>query len=306
MTPSFKDCSLPADLVMHVTSMCGRKGVEWLDDLEKTIDELERLWLIEVRQPFPAGEFNFVAPALRADGEQTVVKISPPFETVEIVGEADYLRSRNGNGAVKLIVEDMTRRAILIERAVPGDNLTEVFKDDEAGAVDPAIEVLRSILLLEPPDMRGIIKLENWFDGLRRHESTDFPSDYAAKALSIYDNLSGRPDRTFYLHGDFHPANIVSATRSPFLAIDPKGIVGDIGYEIAVFLNNFHWWQETKTDIRPRLERAIAQFSDAFDLDSFELRQWAFAQMVLGAWWTFDEMPEIYSGEVARADIWDV
>jgi streptomycin 6-kinase len=305
MTNGFKD-SLPSELVAHVTSMCGSKGVKWLDELGDVVRELEQSWSLKVLEPFPAGEFNFVAPSVRDDGELAVLKISPPFESIEIVGEAAFLRSRNGDGTVRLIAEDMGRRAILIEHAVPGKNLAELFTDDPSQSLGPAIEVLRSILS-PPPASSEIKTLDEWFDGMRRkHPPTSFPSGYASKALNIYEDLSRDSDRTFYLHGDFHPGNIVSATRKPFLAIDPKGIIGHIGYEIAVFLNNFHWWQETRSDVRPRLDNAVTQFSDAFDIDPFELRQWAFAQMVLGAWWTFEDMPEIYAGEVAKADVWDV
>jgi streptomycin 6-kinase len=123
--------------------------------------------------------------------------------------------------------------------------------------------------------------------------------------LDLYDNVL-RHQQDHYLHGDFHPANIVSAQRSPYLAIDPKGIVGPIGYDIAVFLNNYHWWQETRTDIRQRLDDAVRQFAEAFGIDALHLRQWAFAQMILSAWWTFDEMPEIYNNDAAKADIWDI
>ena len=297
--------SLPRELVTHVTSMCGRRGVQWLNDLEQVIAELENLWSIRVGKPFPAGEYNFVAPAFRADGELTVVKVSPPFATLEIFGEAAFLRNRNGRGAVRLIAEDRSRFAILLEHAHPGKNLAEKFADDEPASVEPAIEVLRSIL--SPlPDGSEIVTLDKWFDGLTRYHQTTFPADYAARALRIYDELSRQPDRTFYLHGDFHPGNVVSATRAPFLAIDPKGIAGHVGYDIAVFLNNFHWWQETRSDIRARLDAAVAQFAGAFGLDPIELRQWAFAQMVLSAWWTFDETPELYDNEVAKSDIWDV
>src|SRR5215204_955029 len=93
--------SPPAELVTHVTSMCGAEGARWLEGLPLVISDLEDLWSIKVREPFVAGEFNFVAPALGRDGELTVVKISPPFETIEITGEAEYLRSRNGHGAVR-------------------------------------------------------------------------------------------------------------------------------------------------------------------------------------------------------------
>jgi hypothetical protein len=51
---------------------------------------------------------------------------------------------------------------------------------------------------------------------------------------------------------------------------------------------------------------AIERFAEAFDMETAELRHWAFVQMVLGAWWTFDEMPSLYDNEVAKADIWEV
>ena len=305
MNSAFKD-SLPSDLVTHVTSMCGRRGVQWLDDLEHIVADLRRLWSIEVGSPFPAGEFNFVAPATHSDGELMVVKISPPFDPIEIFDEAAFLRHRNGRGAVKLIAEEHSRFAILLEHALPGKNLAEMFENNEPEAVQPAIEVLRSIVSPVPANQADITNLDAWFRGMNRFEATKFPSDYAAKALKIYGELSVQPNRIFYLHGDFHPGNIVSATRAPFLAIDPKGIIGHIGYDLAVFLNNFHWWQETRSDIRPRLDRAVRQFADAFELDPMEIRQWGFAQMVLGAWWAFDETPDLYNNEVAKADIWDV
>jgi streptomycin 6-kinase len=118
--------------------------------------------------------------------------------------------------------------------------------------------------------------------------------------------LSGACTQLYYLHGDLHHENILSATREPYLAIDPKGIVGHVGYEIAVFLNNHHWWLEGDEDIPKKLDHAVQQFSEAFEISPDDLRRWAYAQMVLSAWWTFDEMPDIYNNEVALADIWDV
>jgi len=305
MNLAFKD-SLPVELITHVTSICGQRGVEWLEGLESRIAELEQAWSIKVGDPFSAGEFNFVAPARRFNGELTVLKIAPPYDRTEIFREAAFLRHRNGNGAVKLIAEDADRFAILLEHALPGKNLAEIFRDNAPAAVVPSIEVLRSIISEPPSDSTGIITLDNWFDGMRRHSSTKFPADYATKALRIYERLSRQRNRIFYLHGDFHPGNIVSATRARFLAIDPKGIIGHIGYDIAVFLNNFHWWQETRSDVRLRLDRAVDQFAEAFDIDAMELREWAFAQLVLSAWWTLEDMPEMYNNEVAKADIWDV
>ncbi len=305
METSFTD-SLPSDLVNHITAMCGKEGEEWFESLPAVIKHLETVWSVSVGQPFPGIEFNFVASAVRRGGDLAVVKISPPIDSPEIFGEAKWLATRAGRGSIELIAKDVQSRAILIEHALPGKSLTECFTGSELDAIAPAIVVLRSVLNRPPADRTDTISLDDWFDGMTRYGVTRFPAGYASKALKIYEKLSSQTGRTYYLHGDFHPGNIVTATRSPFLAIDPKGIIGHMGYEIAVFLNNFHWWQDSRSDIRDRLDRAVKQFSDAFDISPLELRQWAFAQMVLSAWWTFDEMPKIYDDEVALADIWDV
>jgi streptomycin 6-kinase len=296
----------PKQLTVHVTAMLGDKGHAWLDTLPGLIDHLSEAWEVSVGEPFEAGEFNFVAGAVRHDGEAAVIKIAPPFSDNEYIGEAEFLSHRKGRGAVRLLERDHDRRAILIERAVPGKNLAELFTGNESLALEPAIEVLRGILG-EPPADYQPKTLDQWFAGMRRAEGTEFSGEYAGKAVEIYERLSTQPGRTFYLHGDFHPGNVVNAERSPYLAIDPKGIVGHVAYDIAVFLNNFHWWQETKPDIRSRLDDTVGMFSDAFEIDPRELREWAFAQMVLGTWWNYDDMPQLYEpSTLAKADIWNV
>jgi streptomycin 6-kinase len=296
---------VPQELVTHVTAICGQSGLDWLRGLPETVSRLEKNWDVSILYPFPGIEFNFVAAAIRNNKEPVVVKIAPPYENGEFLGEAAFLRSRNGIGTVQLLAEDRPNSAMLLERALPGENLTQVFRDRETDCVAPAIDVLKKISRLAPAELIDVIILDDWIDGLRRHSSTLFPKRYAEKALGIYDGIL-KTKQCYYLHGDFHPGNIVAAHREPFLAIDPKGIIGPIGYEMAVFLNNYHWWQETLPDIGVRLKNAIAKFANAFDIDPREIRQWAYVQMVLSAWWTFDEMPEIYDNEVAKADIWDI
>ena len=297
---------IPSELTKHVTSICGEPGLRWLAELPATIAELETEWSITIGEPFEAGEFNFVARALDNAREQVVIKISPPYERIEIFGEAAFLRTRDGVGAVHLIAEDRDRRAIMIEHAAPGKNLAELFTDDKTSAVEPAIDVLRSISMPASDSPDGTRTLDDWFSELQRAESTAFPSTYSKKALAIYGELSADTDRNGYLHGDFHHGNVVNATRSRFMAIDPKGITGHIGYDISVFLNNHHWWQKGVPGLKERLGTAIHQFSEAFDLEARVIRRWAYAGMVLGAWWSFDDMPEHYDNAVANADIWDV
>ena len=305
MTATFKD-TLPEELVTHISEICGLRGEAWFEELPEIIRELEDQWSLRVLDPFPGIEYNFVAPAVREDGTDVVVKISPPFDRIEIHCEANYLRTRNGKAVIKLLAEDREKRSILLERAIPGHALFRVFSDDPKGSIRPAIEVLRFALRPPPADMTDVGTLDNWFNNFRRYRYTDFPKHHAEKALEIYERLSVQSGYAYYLHGDFHPGNIATATREPYLLIDPKGIVGHIGYDVAVFLNNLLWWQREHNDLGQFLSEAIERFSAAFSIETLELREWAYAYMVIGAWWNLEDMPELYDASVAISDIWGV
>lgn len=305
MTASFR-YPLPSELIAHVTAICGRRGEEWLERLPETVACLEELWSIRVEEPFPGGEFNYVAKAIHTDGESVVLKISPPYERPEIHCEAAYLSVRNGNSTVRLLAEDANRSAILLEHALPGKALFEHFRDDPLACVDPAISVLKALLLPPPAEVVEVQSLDGWFDRFRQYKKADFPREHAARALAIYEELSQQSDRTFYLHGDFHPGNIVTATRETFLAIDPKGLVGHIGYDIGVFVNNLHWWQKKNGDVGQFLDQAVGKFAVGFDLSELDVRRWAYAFMVIGAWWNFTDMPALYENEVAMVDVWGI
>lgn len=297
---------LPEELVTHVSAGCGSAGIVWLQELPGIVRQLEVVWSITALEPFRGIEFNFVAPAVRYDGEPVVIKIAPPWDPVEIFGEAEYLRTRDGDGCVKLLAEDHGNKAILLERVMPGESLWEHFKDREAESLGPAIDVLHTILRSCSNMESQVGHLDEWFDGLRKYPGTTFPTTYAEKALRFYEEISSSSPRDFYLHGDYHPGNVVTAGESAFLAIDPKGREGNVGYEIAVFLNNFYWWQEKRPDVRERLAAAVDRFAVEFDMKTVDVRRWAYAQAVLGAWWNFADMPSLYDGGVVKADIWDV
>jgi len=296
--------ALPGDLLANVRSMCGRRGEDWLLSLSDVIADLEQHWDITVGPVFPASGANYVAPARNSDGELFVLKVAPPYDNPEWTTEATYLRMRNANGCVRLIAEAAPHRAMLIERAVPGESMDVIFADRESECVTPAIELLRQLTTETKVPNAETINLDEWFENLRRSDGTGFPGGYATKALNIYERLGG--SQRIYLHGDFHPRNIVSSDRAPFLVIDPKGLAGDPGYDIGVFLNNFHWWQRNKADIHERLTNAVRQFADGFGMSEREVREWAFVQMVVSAWWTYDELPDQYTNEVADADVWSV
>lgn len=289
--------------IQNAIDLCGESGRKWLNDLPQIIAEIERNWAIIVEKPFRNLSYNYVAPCVCADGSKAVLKIALPLDDPEIFNEARYLEAANGNGAVGLFELDEDRRAILLERSVPGENLKEVCREDEIKAVEIAIPILRKILK-SPPKNSSFRTLDEWFDNFfTKAARTNFPVEFQKKARRIYEELSST---SYLIHGDFHHENILSATREPFLVIDPKGIVGNIGYEIAVFLNNHLWWLASGQNLREKIYAAVEQFSEAFDLAPAHLRKWAYAQIVLSAWWTFEDHGANWERELAFAEFWEV
>ena len=297
---------LPKEFVQNAIALCGERGEIWLNDLPNIITALETSWSIKAGNHFRNLSFNYVANALLENGRTAVIKIGLPLNDVEIYGEAAYLKALDGHGAVRLFEFDRERQAVLLERVTPGSNLKSVCKKRESEAVAVAINMLKRILLPVPDVPHDFIQLDDWFDGLTRAKGTNFPQDYAERALGYYKELSKDEKNIFLLHGDLHHDNILSATRAPFLVIDPKGIIGHVGYDIGVFLNNHHDWLDWDTRLEGKLDLAVAEFAQAFDLEESVIRKWAFCQMVLSWWWMFDEMPDTFGDEFGLSDIWKV
>ena len=73
-------------------------------------------WGLELGPPFALSRYSYVAPA----GDDAVLKVTPP-EDDESDEEADALALWDGDGAVRLLRRDRDRRALLLERARPGE-----------------------------------------------------------------------------------------------------------------------------------------------------------------------------------------
>lgn len=287
------------ELVTHVTEILGRAGRIWLGELPELIAELERRWHITVGEPFAAGEFNFVAAARTNDGEPVVLKIAPPYPDNEARSEAAYLRYKAGEGCVRLIHQDRPLRSMLLERALPGENVAEIFAGSPVKMIEPGVEVLTAIACPEPADTSECLSLDRWFAGLEAAPAAGFSPAFARRALKFYAEL--RTERPAgYLHGDFHPGNIVSAQRERYLVIDAKGLIGHIGYDVAVYLNNLLFIHRD----RQELHDAARMFAGALQMDEEHVRRWAYAGWVIGKWWSFKDMPACYEGGVEMAEFW--
>src|ERR1700736_856123 len=92
--------------------------------------KVAREWAVELGEPFPPSNVSYVAPAGNA-----VLKVAWDGDT-ESLHEGEALELWGGDGSVRLLRR--SGRALLEERAVPGDDISGLA-DEHATAV--ALEV---------------------------------------------------------------------------------------------------------------------------------------------------------------------
>ena len=297
--------NLPLKFRKNVTGLYGAKGEKWLADLPRTLKLICIKWNLTLDDFFANLSFNFVAKCSDENGGKYVLKVGVQDEDSPLLTEKNALEIFAGQGAVKVLRYEENLCAMLLERAIDGKTLSETCGEDYERAVEIAIAVLKK-LPRNPPDKTKFINLETWIDGLNRAVKAGFAPEKVAKAQRFFAELIEPFADKILLHGDVHFDNILSAGREPFLLIDPKGLIGEIGYEIAVFLNDLAGWTEHLPNRKKILESAIKNFSRNFNVSVENLRKWSFAFAVLSAWWMMEDFGKDCEKSLALTDIWDV
>jgi streptomycin 6-kinase len=223
---------IPARLAASAVAWEGDRGREWLDRLPTLVAEVAATWDLEVGPPFePGGNISWVAPVRRgSDGLAAVLKLQLPHP--ESDPEATGLRAWGGDGAVRLHDHDPERRALLIERCQPGRALVELGGTD--AAVRAGAEVGARLHRTPPPEGIPTLAcvLDRWADELEERLAEPFVDTGLARlALETMRTAPRACHAPVLLHGDLNPTNVLAAAREPWLAIDPKPMLGDAGYD---------------------------------------------------------------------------
>ena len=284
-------------------AMSGEEAIAWLDRLPGVLAECERRWGITIGPPFNLS-FNYVAPAVRADGTQVVLKACAL--TDEFPQQPEALRLVDGHGMVRLLECDWDEEIMLLERLLPGTMLLEV-EDDEV-TTSCAATVMQQIWR-PVPENHPFKTVQDWgkgFDRLRRSYdggTGPFPKALVERAEKLYRELCASMGEPVLLHGDLHHENILSAKREPWLAIDPKGVVGEAVYETGAWLRN-PMPQLLDLPYPGRiLARRIDQFAEQLGFDRARIRDWAQAQAMLSAWWSMEDSGELSEFAITCAEL---
>ena len=253
-------------------------GRLWLDGLPALAEALARDWALGLEAPYPDGFASLAVRVRTAGGVSAVLKLQ--FPDRESRAEADALAAWHGDGAVRLLESDPSRRALLLERCEPG---TPLLAQPPAEQLDVLARLLPR-LWVPAPDAVGSLRDEAawWAAGLEgswERSGRSLPREILDAALEALTELPADPTETVLLNQDLHAGNVLATAREPWLVIDPKPLSGEQAFGLAPVLRDVG--RRDPADVVPALDRLTTELG----LDRERCRRWALAQTVA---WGFD------------------
>ncbi len=280
-----------SDFVQNIISLYGEYGQRWIKQLPEQIAYFEGLWGIQVGKPYTNLSYNFIASAVTANGTPAVLKLGVPNK--ELTSEIEALNIYSGRGCVELLAAQADQGALLLERSLPGKTLKIAAVDDDQ-ATRIAANVMR-ILWRDDPGLDTFPTVAKWGLGFQRLRtafggaSGPFPEILVAKAETIYSEYLASSKPGVLLHGDLHHENILIDDKHGWLAIDPKGLIGEPAYEVGALLRNVKPSLLCEQNLEQICDRRSAILVEELGFERERIVGWGFAQAVLSAWWDYED-----------------
>lgn len=216
------------------------------------------------------------------EGQPAMLKIARYEEEVR---GGRLLAWWRGDGAATVLARH--EAALLMARAHDDGRLVRLAHEDDDAATRVLCDVAATLHAprREPPP--DLAPLPEWFRSLRA-VGRAYGGTYRA-ALEAAERLFADPRDVRPLHGDLHHGNVLDFGASGWLVIDPKGLIGERGFDFAnIFCNPT---PDLAADAE-RFRRRVALVSERASLERGRLLDWILAYGGLSAAWHVEDGDE--------------
>lgn len=206
----------------------------------------------------------------------------------------------DGAGAARVLARDDD--ALLLERAMSLASLADMAR---TGQDDEACRILCTVAArLHAPRSKSrpeLVPLSHWFRELE--PAAEVHGGILARCAKAARALLADPREVGVLHGDLHHGNVLDFGARGWLAIDPKCLLGERGFDFANIFTN----PDLADPIRPvatesrRFVRRVEIVAEAARLERERLLLWVLAWSGLSAaWFLGDGDPAYINLQVAE------
>ncbi|MFC5911630.1 aminoglycoside phosphotransferase family protein [Streptacidiphilus monticola] len=279
---------IPAKLADTVGRWEGETGRAWLERLPALVARYLDHWgLSQERVVEPGGQISLVLYVRQPDGAPAALKAGLPH--VETEQEPAALAHWNGRGAVALLDAAPEDSVLLLER-LNGEVPLRSLPEDKA-----MLEALGTLqrLWVEPPTGHQFTlvrdRVADLVTTLRTRRDLAAGADAVPlldEALDLADGLLADEPELLLLHGDFHHGNVLAAERQPWLAIDPKPLVGERAYDLAWLAQDRLETLAGSPGPAAAARRRLNRLADLVEVDRDRLRGWTLFRTVEAGLWS--------------------
>lgn len=239
-----------------------------------TIAHLCGRWALLADGPQVATASSTLVP-VRCGARRAMLKLAHSLEEAR---GGKLMQWWGGDGAAPVLARHGS--ALLLVRADGGS--LAAFCDDLATPI--LVRVAARLARAGGGRPPRLVPLRRWFRALwpaaRRHGGV--LAEAAAIAMALLDD---RRDEGV-LHGDLHHGNVLDFGPDGWLAIDPKGLWGERGFEfVALFRNP----DAARALAAGRLEHEATRVAELAGLERGRLLAWIAAGAALAAAWTLSD-----------------
>ncbi|MCA9877275.1 MAG: phosphotransferase, partial [Thermomicrobiales bacterium] len=251
-------------------------------------------WQLTADGPAVETHTSLLLPARQA-GQPVMLKVACVEEEAR---GAEILAWWGGEGAARVLA--LEGDALLMERATGPRSLVQMAttsREADASALHILCATAANLHQPRPQPPASATTLRRWFAALAptaQREGGVFRQAHAAAA-----HLLATPREPAVLHGDLHHENILWDNARGWLAIDPKGVLGEPAYEMGAALRN-PITPGTPAAEPVTMARRVDVMVEMLGLDRTRILGWCAAQAVLAAIWSIEEG----RGRQERLDHW--
>jgi streptomycin 6-kinase len=180
--------------------------------------------------------------------------------------------------------------AVLLEELKPAEQLVTLTL---AGRDLEATEIVAQLAASMTPDCPTwpVPTAADWGRGFQRYLASgdgQIAADLLAEAGAVYARLCATERNPRLLHGDLHHYDILFDAERGWLAIDPKGVISELEFELGAWLRTPGGHPDLLSD-PATVERRLERLGACLPIDPTRTLAWAFAQGVQPAVWTVED-----------------
>lgn len=277
-----------AELHRNLLIAHGEPAVDaWLDAVPAALDRWCAKWAMTISNDLPISGYNFMVYGDSAIAGPVVLKMNIP--SPEVHSEIEAIAQTSGRGIVRMVDADPDLAIMMLERVYPGTPLKTADISDCDSTVIGAGVMRRFWRAPERPN--NLFPLHDWIASLLEYPTRTtypvgpIPVPMIDRAIKTAGYLLNTQRDLVLLHGDIHHDNILWGGDDDWVTIDPKGLIGERGFDTGTWMHNPMGFG-LRPDLGVHLRKRIATFADQLELDPLRIAQWSFMFLVLSMCWT--------------------